>query len=637
MALTVKLRGPTARLAYVLWAFACFITTAFADDTPNRYTFDFISNWAETQPNWLKLHGLWGWGIGPKYEPKCVPGVEVALEKAPAYVQMTMQMATTLVTLLPTLLTIGKWNQAKSSEVYSTSFLVGISTAALSFSLPTTTRTGLHARQRLDLSKLPLQDTLRLRQFGEKRRSSKPQPGFFRRTLSLAGLREMPSEFGTSNAEHHIPIEELKRWSMGTHGSLQFKSLSDTVERFRTRQSLFGIPRNFWWIVPILIFVTQGGLLLAIGLPPAYYTIVGWPVYDCTTQAVTWWLLASCVLSIAFKSLSWELSEHEIVKLHLLTELELTKIRKELFHPNQESVEDGIPPLLITYINPIKIVSRRLRPYISWLKYLIRNPFKRFKDFAFAGRRKPAVIMVHLHEEARSPVPSFVSGFVQGFILLCLTFFFGSFWGGGLAYTMAYVGTVLFVAFLGRLLGVFYVMWSAHANAFTVVNCEEPDEVRGVLRLLATTPNVMVEVNQRYYVDGRRIDHFAGFQAWLQKFEFDVHRSSTLDADQIAKANEKNASTTMTTGVEQNGSTEDNGSTGARKRSGDTATAVHPEADQAGAAWANETHEVIEEAARRSMSESVRPRTSTLRSHEEVPPTPSLPVSPRDSGNTPQP
>ena len=122
------------------------------------------------------------------------------------------------------------------------------------------------------------------------------------------------------------------------------------------------------------------------------------------------------------------------------------------------------------------------------------------------------------------------AGFLEGLILLSLTFFFGTFWGGNLYYTMIYLVTTLVVVSIGRALGIVYVKWSEATNGFSVIECAEVAEVRGVLRILASlNEEVMVEVNQAYYVQGRRIDRHPDFKKWLEDCErgdYDVVRAA---------------------------------------------------------------------------------------------------------------
>src|SRR5437588_7680065 len=81
-------------------------------------TYDYISDWTEYDPHWLSRFGLWGIGTGPDLEPKCAWAINVTMQVTPQYVQMAMAMSTTLMTLLPTLLTIGNLYVASSSEVF---------------------------------------------------------------------------------------------------------------------------------------------------------------------------------------------------------------------------------------------------------------------------------------------------------------------------------------------------------------------------------------------------------------------------------------------------------------------------------------------------------------------------------------
>ena len=78
---------------------------------------------------------------------------------------------------------------------------------------------------------------------------------------------------------------------------------------------------------------------------------------------------------------------------------------------------------------------------------------------------------------------------------------------------------LLLLVTFGRLLGLLYVRWSAHAYGFTMIECNDHTEIRGVTRLLASMPDVMVEVSGAQYIWGTRVDGNKEFRRWLVEVE----------------------------------------------------------------------------------------------------------------------
>ena len=103
--------------------------------------------------------------------------------------------------------------------------------------------------------------------------------------------------------------------------------------------------------------------------------------------------------------------------------------------------------------------------------------------------------------------------------LLVLTGFFSVYWGGTAVSTLVLLLTLLIVVTFGRMLGLLYIRWSAYAFGFTVIECYSKREIRGVLRILASMPAVMVEVNGAQYLWGARVDGDKEFRRWLVAVE----------------------------------------------------------------------------------------------------------------------
>jgi hypothetical protein len=147
------------------------------------------------------------------------------------------------------------------------------------------------------------------------------------------------------------------------------------------------------------------------------------------------------------------------------------------------------------------------------------------------------VIMVHLSLEGGSPLVTVVTGFIQVLILLILTAFFGMYWGGTASDTLELLVVILVVVTMGRTLGLGYIRWSSQAFGFTLVECYDQNEVRRVLRLLASMPEVLVEINGAQYLWGTRVVGHNEFRRWLvsaEKGRYDGLGSSLGDGLRMA-------------------------------------------------------------------------------------------------------
>lgn len=134
-------------------------------------------------------------------------------------------------------------------------------------------------------------------------------------------------------------------------------------------------------------------------------------------------------------------------------------------------------------------------------------------------RWRPVYILLHLSTSARNPILTLVTGFMEAMILLGLTFFFASQWGGNLIITLFALIYLLIFTTLGRALGLVYVWLSSRIWGLTVVKCESVEELRGVSRILCSMEDVLVVVNGATYFGGHRMDGRRGFDDFLRRYE----------------------------------------------------------------------------------------------------------------------
>ncbi|KAF2472613.1 uncharacterized protein BDR25DRAFT_15896 [Lindgomyces ingoldianus] len=136
-----------------------------------------------------------------------------------------------------------------------------------------------------------------------------------------------------------------------------------------------------------------------------------------------------------------------------------------------------------------------------------------------ARRWRPVYLLIHLSTEGRSPLITLFTGFMEAGLLLVLTFFFAAQWGGNLVITMIALVLLLVFITLGRALGLVYVWLSSQVWGLTVINCDNVDEIRGVLRIVCSMEGVLVVVNGATYFGGYRMDGRDGFNAFVDRYE----------------------------------------------------------------------------------------------------------------------
>lgn len=119
--------------------------------------------------------------------------------------------------------------------------------------------------------------------------------------------------------------------------------------------------------------------------------------------------------------------------------------------------------------------------------------------------------------------------------LLVLTFFFGGYWGTNLLNATFLTLSLLGAVTVGRLLGVVYIRWSAQAYGFTLIECYDQIEVRGITRILASMPDVMVEINGARYLWGVRVDDNPAFRRYLVAVEEGVYDHEDVSAERYAR------------------------------------------------------------------------------------------------------
>ncbi len=169
--------------------------------------------------------------------------------------------------------------------------------------------------------------------------------------------------------------------------------------------------------------------------------------------------------------------------------------------------------------NGVTALVRSVRFYLLHPRTVLFSGFSMTTRPSAARRYRPLIVLVHLSTASRNMLKTLFTGFVEAMLLLILTFFFTAQWGGNLIITAYAMLLLLIFVTAGRAIGLIYVFISAHVWGLHVVNCDERDEIRGVLRILCSMTGVLVQVNGASYCDGYRLNDMPAFSEWRAHYE----------------------------------------------------------------------------------------------------------------------
>lgn len=158
-------------------------------------------------------------------------------------------------------------------------------------------------------------------------------------------------------------------------------------------------------------------------------------------------------------------------------------------------------------------------PFTQPLKF-IRVGFCRGQSSTESARRwRPVTVLMHLSSSGRNPFAKLLTGLVEGAILLLLTIFFSSQWGGNIFVVAYTIALLLVVVTLGRLFSLVYIWQSAKTLGLHVIECQSNNQISGALRILCSMTGVLVVVNGAYYYEGHRLDERPKWNDWRAKYD----------------------------------------------------------------------------------------------------------------------
>ncbi|KAK2762617.1 hypothetical protein FQN54_000790 [Arachnomyces sp. PD_36] len=456
----------------------------------------------------------------------CAKQIDEVLSNKSEWEKMGSSAATTLMALLPTFLAFGNLYVPRSSEAYTTSAWVGITTAFYTLGLPVQS-----------MSAVKPSNVHNLALFGIA-------------SLALIGRLGNIDKDGT--AARKEDLEDLQEWTRDPQDDVvkaKFWGIKDLVGRWEKRWHCWHLPAFLVGAVQVVMFVIViGPLFLSPGVPKF--------ILGCTSDYFFEWtslyLGVSAVVNSLFRYIMWEMSNHERIKVYSLSDSAKAHLSSIVAGTAVgETTATHIPPLLPPTIGrlrsflfgsktPSSTPTRGVPAKTQQQPGIFRRVFNKvrrrlsfifnrahFIDFIHAGfgnlasarRWRPVYILIHLSTEGRNPLMTLFTGFIEAALLLILTFFFAAQWGGNLVITMSALALLLVFITVGRALGFIYVWVSSQVWGLTVVNCDSVDEIRGVLRIIASMEGVLVKVNGATFFEGYRMDNREGFDGFIELYE----------------------------------------------------------------------------------------------------------------------
>lgn len=125
------------------------------------------------------------------------------------------------------------------------------------------------------------------------------------------------------------------------------------------------------------------------------------------------------------------------------------------------------------------------------------------------------MVVIRLSDEVNDPVRKLFTSILEGvfgaFMLILLTFLFGSVYGGQLFFILAFLVAFTATIIFSRVASISFYIWAQRATQLTLIECGSVEEMRGMARVLCAMPGVLIQSrNYNYsYLGGRRLgcDH----------------------------------------------------------------------------------------------------------------------------------
>ncbi|KAF2472614.1 uncharacterized protein BDR25DRAFT_15889 [Lindgomyces ingoldianus] len=202
---------------------------------------DYVSSYLDaianmTTQTWYYIHGAY---IGVGANSACAAQIDEVLSNKAEYEKMGSSAATTLMALLPTFLAFGNLYVPRSSEAYTTSALVGLTTAFYTLGLPVQSMSAV------------------------KQSNSHTLAVFGIAALAMIGALGKASKDGSAEQEENL--QDLQDWSSNKSSDdvkAHFVAIKDLAARWERRWHL--------WHAPALLVAAAQIIIFALAVYPLF-------------------------------------------------------------------------------------------------------------------------------------------------------------------------------------------------------------------------------------------------------------------------------------------------------------------------------------------------------------------------------
>ncbi|CAO2650069.1 Nn.00g013610.m01.CDS01 [Neocucurbitaria sp. VM-36] len=502
-----------------------------------------------TYQTYYYIHGAY---IGVGQNSECAEQINQVLADKDEWAKMGSSAATTLMALLPTFLAFGHLFVPRSSEAYTTSALVGLTTAFYGFGLPVTSISAVKQKNVHTLSTFGIAALAFISRLGKANKDG---------TAKVTERRQKLRDWSRENDDDVYDSASLRGGGL-PEVKASFGAIKSLANEWESRWHLWHMPALFVAAAQVVIFVfAVYPLFQYLGVPQS--------ILGCN-ETFDWtglYLGVSAGVNTVVRYIRWLLSDHERVKVYSLSESAKAKLNTIIDETTRgETTSTHLPPLLPPYIltlrhyvtrifrrgpspnsphylaGPVALFKQATKVVRRRLAYVFKG--RNFFEMIHAGvgrtssarRWRPVYILIHLSIQGRNPLVTLLTGFIEAALLLVLTLFFAAQWGGNLVLTMIALVLLLVFVTLGRALGLIYVWLSSQVWGLTVVKCDSVDEIRGVLRIVCSMEGVLVCVNGATYYGGYRMDGRERYEEFVEQYErgtFDEMPGSNYQDDVV--------------------------------------------------------------------------------------------------------
>ncbi|KAI5847654.1 hypothetical protein DFP73DRAFT_348265 [Morchella snyderi] len=423
---------------------------------------------------------IWGMSIG---KSDCQGAYLEILQNSDEYDKAASSAATTVMTLVPAMLTFAAMPMASIRSLNFINTRLALFTSALTLGLTMTYKKTL-----MDEKILSVPD------------------------LCTPAQIEKYANPGEIKGEHELAkeIEELGALYRGGVGNKKLCALaSSTSENKRSIYISLVITASN--IAQILLF----GTLVRV-LPQIENILFIWGCPETTAIIFNSWLSVTAVLSAIIRTIAVSsFTKHD----------EILHISPIPDHPTENT--DTRPPspcqicsVMHVEVAPVKS-SRMMRAVarvgetgrfffrcrIPRLSFIKMNWLHR--TIGRLGQPHPRIVVVRkAHQSNRSgDIKTALDGMIQSASILALTFMFGSIWGGSLEWTVFFVAAFMCVMWISRTVSLVVGRFLETSTGITMITYKSVEEKAAIIRILTGMPEAIIEnkSNSSKYWHGHKL------------------------------------------------------------------------------------------------------------------------------------